>query len=158
MLRLLAWLSPQALWHQQALYIGLKQSELFAHEPATLAAAAATARSAAAATTAAATAAATPAATCNVLWFSQSTDRLIFQHIRRERADYVCFAALWLLGAPDRQQLQQGCVEATFYVQDQQTTPILVPPAEVHGGQGILFAADVCIHVLSIFPGIAELD
>ena len=84
--------------------------------------------------------------------------QITFLDTRTERADRMCFAALWLLGAPDRQQLQQGCVEATVYVQDQQTTPILVPPAEVHGGQGISFPANLCTYVLSIFPCIAELD
>ena len=78
--------------------------------------------------------------------------------IKSKRADRLCFAAVWLLGAPDRQQFQQGCVEATFYVQDQQTAPIPVPPAEVHGGQGIILAAYVSTYVLSVSPGIAELD
>lgn len=53
----------------------------------------------------------------------------------------MCCAALWLPGAPDRQQLQQGCAEAVVYVQDQQATSVPVPPAEVHGGQGTAPAA-----------------
>ena len=130
-------LSFEAFNISNVVSVSLEQLGLFAREPAILAAA---------------------AAICNVLRPSSSTNRQVVRmHLRAINNCTFC-AALWLLGSPNGQQLQQGGVEATVYVQDQQTTPILIPLAEVHGGQGILLAADVRTSVLSAFPIVPELE